>query len=457
MEEMMCKEAEVRPWSSSRKLPQYLAAFSASLMSFSGGTCLAWASPATPLLQAAGELTAAQASWAGSLLPLGAALGAPVSGWLLPRRGPRGTLLLLGAPFALGYVVLLALHAHPACMYAARLLSGAALGGLCVATPVYLAEISEDSVRGGLGSFLQLMFSSGILFVYLLGLADSYVLLAACCLAVPLASTAVLFWMPESPVHLLARNRRQEATESLRWLRGGRPDLAGELQSLQAGREEGTWRDLVSCPSARKALGISLGLVAFQQLSGICAVLFYAERIFLEAGSPMSPGACSAVTGAVMVVGSCLGSLLADRLGRRVLLLWSGCLLTLTSGLLGGHFLLMEVSLSRLTLAWAPLLGSAVYMVAYCVGLGPLPWVVMAEVLPPRAKGLAGSVCSSFCWLLSFLVAKSFQDLKDAAGTHLAFWVFCFCCFVSVLFVHFVVPETKGKSLRLIQEEMTIK
>jgi MFS family permease len=119
---------------------------------------------------------------------------------------------------------------------------------------------------------------------------------------------------------------------------------------------------------------------------------------------------------------------------------------------LGAYFLLKE-QLHRdvSAVSWLPLLCLVVYIGAYCLGIGPLPWVVMSEVLPPNVKGSAGAIVASSCWVTSFMLTNTFQTFIDYVGRYCAFWVFGLHCLLAALFVHYRVPETKGISLQEIQ------
>jgi MFS family permease len=125
---------------------------------------------------------------------------------------------------------------------------------------------------------------------------------------------------------------------------------------------------------------------------------------------------------------------------------------------LGVYFLLKE-QLERdvSAISWLPLLCLVVYISAYCLGIGPLPWVVMSEVLPPNVKGSAGAIVASTCWITSFMLTNSFQTLVDYVGRYCAFWLFGLHSLVAALFVHYRVPETKGISLQEIQYRLAGK
>ena len=119
---------------------------------------------------------------------------------------------------------------------------------------------------------------------------------------------------------------------------------------------------------------------------------------------------------------------------------------------LGLYFLLKEELQQDVeNISWLPLVSLMVYIVAFCQGPGPLPFIIMSEILPPKAKGIGGAIVASFCWFLSFVLTNTFQTFIDFLGRCFVFWLFAFMCAVSVLFVYFKVPETKGISLQEIQ------
>nr|CAD7197761.1 unnamed protein product [Timema douglasi] len=421
--EMDVVDAPVRE-NPSRRLPQYLAAIAATLTAFCAGTALGWTSPAIPILQhdpaGNGGLTPEEASWTGALLSLGAVLGAPLTGYLMGRYGRKKAVLALGVPFAVSFIMNLVTGGSPLWLYVARLVAGMGLGGVVIAAPIYVTEIAEDSIRGELGGILQIMFNLGILFVYSVGASESYNVLNLSCLAIPLIFLAAFLWMPETPHFYLATHQKSRAASSLQWLRGARRDVTYELNALQLAVEEsarnrGSFKDLVSSQASRKALLISMGLVAFQQLSGISVVLFFTQSIFHDAGSSLSPTLCTILVGLVMVLAAYVGSQLVDRAGRKILLLVSGVFMFLSLFTLGLYFFFLERNYDLKRLGWLPLVSVVVYIVTYVLGFAPLPWTVMAEILPANVKSVGGSIVSAFCWALSFVLANALVVLSSTA------------------------------------------
>lgn len=444
------------------KVPQILATIAANIIVVSAGTLLSWTSPATPMLQhqdSPFRITDHEASWVGSLLALGAAFGGPPFGMLVNMVGRKLAILALSLPVTVSWILILCTRSV-AWLYVARLVSGLTLGGVVFVIPIYVAEIVEPSVRGPLSAVFQVAFNIGILYAYAVGAAGHYTLLNLTCLALPVLAVLIFVWMPEAPQYLLTKDNRAGAAKSLQWLRGKSHNVEHELQQLKEvaekeARNRGSLKDMLTSPLAVKALVISTGLVSFQQLGGICVVLFYTETIFQAAGSSMSASLSAVIVGTVMLIMSFCIMPIMDRAGRRVLLLVSTCVDALSILVLGLYFLLKEQLHRDVTaISWLPLVCLVTYIGAYCLGIGPLPWVVMSEVLPPNVKGSAGAIVTSSCWITSFMLTNSFQTFTDYVGRYCAFLVFALHSLIAALFVYYKVPETKGISLQEIQDRL---
>lgn len=122
---------------------------------------------------------------------------------------------------------------------------------------------------------------------------------------------------------------------------------------------------------------------------------------------------------------------------------------------MGAYFYLDAINSSAVgSIGWLPVVSLIVFVTVYCVGFGPLPWAVLAEMFPANIKGIASSMCASTCWVFGFLVTKFFSQMSDALGIHWSFWIFGILCGVAFFFVLFCVIETKGMSLQDIQNRL---
>ncbi|XP_065350463.1 facilitated trehalose transporter Tret1-like [Cloeon dipterum] len=462
---VMLPEKEQNALPQGKMFPQYTAALIATLGSFAAGTVMAWTSPTLPLLTGPSSplpITPDEGSWVGCLMAVGALCGALPAGIVADTIGRRRAMQCVALPMLISWVLII-LASSVGWLYAARIIAGLGVGAVSVVAPIYVGEIAASSIRGSLGGFFQMQLTIGILFAYLFGAAVPYLWLNILSGCVPLIYIITLFFIPESPQHLLAKNNRREAERSLRRLRGAGCYIDEELRQMQTAldrqRAESTtqmeaFKSIFTERAARKALLIGLGLMLFQQLSGINAVIFYTVSIFEAAGSTLSPSVSTIIVGVVQVVVSFIATLLVDRAGRRVLLFVSASVMALCLAALGVYFHLLDTDVDVSSYGLIPLASVVLFIVMFSVGFGPIPWTMLGELFPAKIKGAASALACVENYVLVFTVTKSFQPLVEAVGSAATFGIFAGICVVAVLFTVFVVPETKGKTLEEIQQEL---
>jgi len=170
---------------------------------------MSWTSPALPLLQKPDSVpyvTDEEGSWIGSLLNLGAFLGALPAGLIADRIGRKIILCTLAVPLT-GSWLMIAFGGSVAELFVARFIGGIAIGAMSVAVPMYIAEMAESSIRGALGTLFQLQLTMGILFGYVAGMVGDHRALSFISCALPVLFFITFSWMPESPVFLLSKKR----------------------------------------------------------------------------------------------------------------------------------------------------------------------------------------------------------------------------------------------------------
>ncbi|XP_029167631.1 facilitated trehalose transporter Tret1-like [Nylanderia fulva] len=444
-----------------KKLWQYLASMSASLMAVGVGTALAWTSPVLPQLYEPDSwlvITKEQGSWVSSLLALGAMLGAILSGPMADKVGRKKSLLLLTAPFLLSWLIII-LAFKLWLINVARFIVGVGVGAACVLVPTYISEIAETSTRGTLGAMFQLFLTVGILLAFILGAVLSYTAFAVICALIEIAFFASFVWMPESPVWLVNKKLKPEATHAMVIFRGESYDPSEELAEMQREAEQAASKkssifDLVRTRAAKKALLASLGGMLFQQLSGINAVIFYTVTIFQASGSSMSPELASIVVAVVQVVMSGVAAVIVDRAGRKPLLIFSSSVMAVSLVALGLYFNIKANENDVSNLGWLPLTSLTLFMISFSIGMGPIPWMLMGELFPAETKAVASGIAVMLNWFLVFLVTKTFPMMNDELGADATFWIFAGIMVVGTVFIYFFIPETKGKSSQEIQEEL---
>jgi MFS transporter, SP family, galactose:H+ symporter len=403
--------------------------------------------------------TAGQSIVAGIVL-IGAVLGAIVAGSLSDRFGRRPVILVTALLFMIG-AALSAAAGSVTPLLGGRLLIGMAIGVASMLTPLYLAEISPAASRGAVTSLNQLCITLGILVSYLVGYAFAdaaegwrWMLGLG---AVPGAILAAgMLVLPESPRWLAGHNRMDQAEAVLRRLRVTPDEVADEVATLRTDllRESGRlvpWSALLA-PNLRPALVVGVGLAMFQQITGINTVIYFAPQIFQAAGLSSASVSilATAGVGVVNVALTVVSMRLIDRVGRRELLLWSLGGMATTLLLLAGGFALGASGAS----AWITVLSVAAYVAFFAVGLGPVFWLLIAEIFPLAVRGRAMSLATISNWGFNLLVTITFLGLIDLFGRVGTFLLYAALTFVAIAFTAFLVPETKGRSLEEIEDTL---
>ncbi|XP_055907658.1 facilitated trehalose transporter Tret1-like [Eupeodes corollae] len=445
----------------------YLAAVCANLSSFAIGTCLGWTSPIMPKLQQATsdsplseKITQEEEAWISSLIAIGALVTPFVAGPLADMVGRKWTMISSSVFFVLAYVLMM-IGGNVGMIYAARLIQGFGVGFIMTVQPMYVGEIATDDSRGALGSFMQLFIVAGILYAYAIGPYVSYMALQWCCLVIPIIFAVCFFFLPESPYYFAGKGQKSNAVRALQFLRGQSAEgVQDEMTLIQTTVDEsiankGSVADVVKNKGNRKALLICAGLISFQQLSGINVVLFNSQTIFIKANTGLDPAIATIIVGCVQVGSSGLTPLIADRLGRKIILLVSAGVMCISLAALGAFFY-VQINGDPSGILWLPVPALIVFNIVYCVGFGPLPWAVLGEMFPANVKSTASSIVASTCWIFGFIITRWYPAL-DALGSYYAFWLFGIFCGVAFFFVLFIVMETKGMSLQQIQDKLNGK
>lgn len=408
------------------------------------------------------NVTAADFKWVGSFAPLGCLLMCIPCGFIMDFIGRKMTMLVMVLVFTLGWALIIWAE-NVGMLISGRLFTGIASGTFCIAAPLYTSEISQKEVRGSLGSYFQLMVTVGILFVYVLGNFADPQIVAIVCGIVPFVFGAAFVFMPESPVYLLKKGNESKARNNLQWLRGKEYNIDDEIKEMHEAMEDDkrnpvSIKDSLKKTATRKALMISFGLMFFQQMSGINAVIFYTSNIFMSAGSTIPEKVASIIVGAMQFIATLVSTLVVDRMGRRILLLLSAAVMSICAMLLGVFFYLKDRSgMSEdeiLNIGFLPILSLSIFVIVFSLGFGPIPWMISSEVCPREIKTVTSASAGTFNWFLAFLVTLFFPDIKEAVGGDSTFFAFMVICVIGAVYVFFIVPETKGKSLEQIQREL---
>jgi SP family galactose:H+ symporter-like MFS transporter len=391
-----------------------------------------------------------------SAVPIGAVFGAAISGRLSDGWGRREAILFASVVFAVGAGASAAAPGT-AVLVGARLIVGVAIGVASAAAPVYISEVAPPEKRGQLVTFFQLAVTIGIVVAYLVGLAFNGIEGWRWMLglgAVPAIALGIgMMEMPQSPRWLVMAGKDYVARATLARIRtGGEEAITEELEEIKESLEvePGGWRDLLH-PVVKAALVVGVGLAILQQVTGINTVIYYAPTIVQYTGVNSSASSILAAVGVGVVnVGATVVALrLLDRVGRRSLLFAgvSGMIVSLL--VLGAAFIGGGGSTGSSILAIGSLM---TYVAAFAISLGPIFWLMNAEIYPLNVRSKAAGVGTMANWSFNAIVSLTFLLLIDALGRSGAFWLYAGIGVVTLWFCWKFVPETKGKHLEEIEE-----
>jgi len=408
-----------------------------------------------------------QQGWAMSCALIGCLLGALLSGALTDKFGRKPMLLVSALLFAISSVGT-ALAGEFSIFVAWRITGGVAIGLASSLSPMYIAEVSPAAYRGALVSINQLTIVVGILLAQIVNW-----LIAK---PVPPAATAIeilnswngqvawrwmfgvtaipatlfligIFAIPESPRWLTAKGSTVKARRVLAKIGGeAYSGLAlAEIKATLASQGQRLEFKRLLEPSIRRPLLVGIVLAVFQQWCGINVIFNYAEEVFAAAGFKVSDVLFNIVfTGAANLIFTFVAMGLVDRIGRRALMLSGAGGLAILYVLLGYAYHAHVRGAYTLVLVVASI-------ACYAASLAPVTWVVISEIFPNRARGLALSIAVSMLWVASFILTYTFPRLNHGLGAAGTFWIYALICACGFAFIKYSLPETQGITLEEIE------
>lgn len=384
---------------------------------------------------------------------IGTIVGALSAGWPADRWGRRASLLLvavlyfvsaIGSAWPWGWISLLIF----------RFVGGIGVGMASVVCPLYIAEIAPAPRRGRLVALAQFNVVLGILLAYLSnwligGLrpgGDAWRWMFGV-EALPAALYfGLLFLTPESPRWLLARGREDEARRVLESV-GSDENVEGIRRAL-ADESGGRTESLFSKRYRRPVL-LAIAMAAFNQLSGINAIIYYTPDIFRMAGYDRASALIqSVVIGGTNLALTMAGLSLIDRFGRRTLMLVGsiGYLASLSAtaySYYSGHGGLLL------------LLSLVVFIAAHAFGQGAVIWVFLSEIFPNRVRAKGTALGSTVHWIMAAVISWTFPLIASRSGGH-TFSVYALCMVGQLVWVLAIMPETKGVRLEAMEREVLL-
>lgn len=373
--------------------------------------------------------------------------------------GRKYSVLFMAGPYIASFI-LIAIADNIYVFYLSRAVTGIADAGLFSAFPAYIGEVTTPKIRGTWGNCLALYLYFGEAAINVIGGYTSIKTCAWICLVFPALFLITYAFMPETPYYLVMKGRKDEAGNVLKKLRGIN-NVEAEMQQLESDvkrqmSEMGTWRDLFAVKSNRRALIAGVFLRWSQQLSGISCFAVYTQYIFQQAGGNLTATESAVCFQSALAIATFLCSMFSDKIGRRSSMVVSLALSSVVIAVVTVFLYIStehpEVNLSLCR--WVPLAGMIVYVVTYSVGLGIVPTLMLGELFSASIKGKGLAVLTIVLSMAVSVTTKVFQVMEVNFGMYAPFAMFAGCCFVNTFFTYYFVPETKGKTLEEIQQEL---
>ena len=385
-----------------------------------------------------------------SMLLVGAAVGALSAGRVASVIGRRRTLIAGGLIFVAGSVWC-ALANSAAELATARTFLGVAVGAVSIVSPMYISEITPAAVRGRMVSLNTLMIVVGQLLAYgvnsLLAASGSWHWMLGLA-AVPGGALALgMVLLPDTPAWLVAQGRTREAAAV-----SARVGARGAELEHSARPNTGEWRALRRHRWMRWAIALAMLMGLTQQITGVNAIVYFAPTMMNQVGiSTTNSVYTSMVIGVVSVAACLVGLRVVDRLGRRRLLLagLSGNVVSLVVLAVAYHFAYDSTPLAMLALTCM-----AAFIAFQQAAVSPATWLLMSEIVPPEVRGLGMGIAGLVLWVSNWAVAQFFLPVVEWLGGSLAFGIFAVLGLVAVGYTRALVPETAGKSLEDVAEQL---
>lgn len=389
-----------------------------------------------------------------SVVLVGAMTGALAGGAIADRIGRRSTLLWGGGIFLAGSLLAPA-SPNAATLIIARALLGVAIGFTSVTAPVYVCELAPPRSRGMLIGLYQFALTIGIaladLVGYWLAAQHAWRLMFGLGAIPAVLFVLLLLTLPESPRWLFAQNRIADAESVLGAFtdEGGARLMIEDIRSALQMKIEKRWSALWS-PAVRRPLLIAVGFTVLQQVTGINTIIYYGPRIFSLAGITSNRNAIFAtlLVAVTNVLATVIALVLVDRAGRKPLL-YVGI-----SGMTASLFLLAYSFHNPTAFGASPgaiaTICLMVYITCFAFSMGPIAWILVSEVFPLQLRGRGVAAASLGSGASNFVVSLTFLSLIKAAGNTLTFIIYGAFCILTLLFVRFIVPETRGRELESI-------
>jgi MFS transporter, SP family, galactose:H+ symporter len=410
---------------------------------------------ALPFIQNQYHLPQSTVGWIVSILTIGAVAGTFLSMPISRHLGRRSAIIISAILFTVGAIAS-AMTPNVEILIMFRFVLGIALGIAAYTTPLYLAEISPERIRGSMISIYQLMITIGLASAFIadkfLAIHGNWRMMLGIVAIPSLLMLLMLVVLPRSPRWLLLTKRSKEARDVLKKV----------LYSEQVNNAYTTMEKNLKTHSGRASKAIwnkfwlvlllGLGLQMLQQWTGINVIMYYAPAVFKGAGfsSINQQMWCAVFVGLINVLSTLVAVILVDRMGRKPLL-YIGLTVMMLSLLAAA--VLTHMPHTKIV-QYGAVAAVLTYVFGFAISLGPIAWIICAEIFPLRVRDYGIMLTMAANWTYNSALGAAFPRLLPHLGLSAIFSIFSGMCLVGLIFTRLFVPETKNIGLETIESNL---
>ncbi|XP_047520075.1 facilitated trehalose transporter Tret1-like isoform X3 [Pieris napi] len=448
---------------------QWLFVILANFALFVYGAESSWVSPMTKILQApdspAGEpLSDYAISWIAGLMCFAAMLGTPIYAYVADNYGRKIAVMCIFYPQAMSWA--LKLYPTPVTLTLSRIFGGISAGGCFNVVPMYVKEISQDSIRGVLGSLLILSQNLGVLFMYIIGAYLDYYTVQWAILGLPIVASVLMFIAPEAPVYLVKQGKMDEAIETVASLRGldkSDKTVQDVVDWMKKEDEESNKTPNIPLTSIlidkkwRRSIIIIFVVTTLYGLSGAFSITVYAFTLLSYAGAEfeISPEVQSFSFPIVMISASFVLALTIERVGRKPILVGAYMVSAISFSVIATSFLIKNNG--GAVPGWLPLSMMISCVFCFAGGIESIIFILIPEMFSFQICGKIMGVFGTYTWFIEFFQLLLYAPIIKLFGYYILFYFYATINLVSGVFILIFIAETKGKTEQEVQNAINSK
>lgn len=434
--------------------------FLGSIFIASCGMAFAWVSPVLKILMdPEGEIraTADQISWIAVDIDFGQLITPFIASYSMDKFGRKRSILGC-VPIVLLSWILVLTTSSVTVLYVKRILDGMVIGIVSTIAPVYMGEIATANTRGGMMISLIVSWYVGSLFQICIGTYLSYKTAAWLNLVLPVLFFVIFSQLPDTPYYLMMKHQEVEAAKSLAWFRDTLPNqVTEELILIKEYLEEDmqnkkSSRHVLTNKVYRKCFFIMTVAMLATTMTGLTTIFSYASEMFAQtdAAGFLNADTCSIIIAVLLLFISIVITLVIDKVGRRPLVLISGCGCFLSHTCSAFYFYFQNY----INCNWIPLVTIGSYCFFVAAGLSPTLKAFQGELFPTSIKSAASGLSVLVNTCISIVTVKLYYIINVRFGVHFNYILYASVAGFATIWLYFYAPETKNKMLSELYTEL---